>query len=77
MGTSPSANGYFIDQFLNPLVRLSTDGYAGSIEARNRFALEISRATAAQLLEVSVLASGCRLMVCSMAFLSFAVDSIR
>jgi len=39
------ANGYLIEQFLNPLVNLRTDGYGGSIEARNRLALEIARAT--------------------------------
>ncbi len=39
------ANGYLIEQFLNPLVNLRTDGYAGSIEGRNRLALEIARAT--------------------------------
>jgi len=39
------ANGYLIEQFLNPLVNLRTDGYGGSIEARNRLALEIAGAT--------------------------------
>jgi N-ethylmaleimide reductase len=39
------ANGYLIEQFLNPVVNLRTDGYGGSIEGRNRFALEIARAT--------------------------------
>jgi N-ethylmaleimide reductase len=39
------ANGYLIEQFLNPLVNLRTDGYGGSIEARNRMALEVARAT--------------------------------
>jgi N-ethylmaleimide reductase len=39
------ANGYLIEQFLNPLVNLRTDGYGGSIDARNRLALEIARAT--------------------------------
>lgn len=39
------ANGYLIEQFLNPLINLQTDGYGGSIEARNRFALEIANAT--------------------------------
>ncbi len=41
------ANGYLIEQFLNPLVNLRTDGYGGSIEGRNRLALEIARATVA------------------------------
>jgi N-ethylmaleimide reductase len=39
------ANGYLIEQFLNPLVNLRTDGYGGTIEGRNRLALEIVRAT--------------------------------
>ena len=39
------ANGYLIEQFLNPLVNLRTDGYVGSIDARNRLALVIARAT--------------------------------
>ena len=39
------ANGYLIEQFLNPLVNLRTDGYGGSIEGRNRLALEAARAT--------------------------------
>jgi N-ethylmaleimide reductase len=43
------ANGYLIEQFLNPLVNLRTDGYGGSIEGRNRFALEIARATVAAI----------------------------
>ena len=43
------ANGYLIEQFLNPLVNLRTDGYGGSIEGRNRLALEIARATVAAI----------------------------
>jgi N-ethylmaleimide reductase len=39
------ANGYLIEQFLNPLVNQRTDGYGGSIDGRNRLALEIARAT--------------------------------
>ena len=39
------ANGYLIEQFLNPLVNLRTDSHGGSIENRNRLALEIARAT--------------------------------
>jgi len=39
------ANGYLIEQFLNANVNTRTDGYGGSIAARNRFALEVARAT--------------------------------
>jgi N-ethylmaleimide reductase len=39
------ANGYLLEQFLNPLVNLRSDGYGGSIENRNRLALEIAAAT--------------------------------
>jgi N-ethylmaleimide reductase len=41
-----AANGYLIEQFLNANVNKRTDGYGGSPAARNRFALEIVRATA-------------------------------
>jgi len=40
-----AANGYLIEQFLNANVNKRTDGYGGSAEARNRFALEVARAT--------------------------------
>jgi N-ethylmaleimide reductase len=43
------ANGYLIEQFLNPLVNQRTDGYGGSMERRNRLALEIVRATVAAI----------------------------
>jgi N-ethylmaleimide reductase len=43
------ANGYLIEQFLNPIVNLRTDGHGGSIEGRNRLALEIARATVAAI----------------------------
>lgn len=43
------ANGYLIEQFLNPLINLRTDDYGGSIEGRNRLALEIVRATVAAI----------------------------
>ncbi|MEB0060233.1 alkene reductase [Variovorax sp. LG9.2] len=39
------ANGYLIEQFLNPLVNLRSDAHGGSVEGRNRLALEIARAT--------------------------------
>jgi len=42
-----AANGYLIEQFLNANVNQRTDAYGGSIEGRNRFALEVSRATSA------------------------------
>ena len=44
-----AANGYLIEQFLNANVNKRTDGYGGSIEGRNRFALEIARATASAI----------------------------
>lgn len=42
-----AANGYLIEQFLNANVNQRTDAYGGSIAGRNRFALEVARATAA------------------------------
>jgi N-ethylmaleimide reductase len=44
-----AANGYLIEQFLNANVNQRTDGWGGSIEARNRFALEVARACAAAI----------------------------
>jgi len=44
-----AANGYLIEQFLNANVNTRNDGYAGSIEARNRFALEVARASVAAI----------------------------
>ncbi|GAB3772729.1 alkene reductase [Ramlibacter monticola] len=44
-----AANGYLIEQFLNANVNRRTDGYGGSVEGRNRFALEVARATAAAI----------------------------
>ena len=43
------ANGYLIEQFLNANVNRRTDGYGGSIEASNRFALECARAAVAAI----------------------------
>jgi N-ethylmaleimide reductase len=40
------ANGYLIEQFLNPRVNLRTDSYGQGIEGRNSLAIEIARATA-------------------------------
>jgi N-ethylmaleimide reductase len=42
-----AANGYLIEQFLNANVNQRGDAYGGSIKGRNRFALEVARATAA------------------------------
>ena len=39
------ANGYLIEQFLNPLINTRTDLYGGGIAGRNRLALEIASAT--------------------------------
>lgn len=44
-----AANGYLIEQFLNGNVNTRTDGYGGSPEGRNRFALEVARATTAAI----------------------------
>ncbi|UCS92175.1 alkene reductase [Echinicola marina] len=41
-----AANGYLIDQFLNPCTNLRKDAYGGSIEKRARFALEVVDAIA-------------------------------
>ena len=43
------ANGYLVEQFLNGNVNMRQDGYGGSIDGRNRFALEVSRAMAAAI----------------------------
>ena len=44
-----AANGYLIEQFLNANLNTRADGYGGSIAGRNRFALEVARATAAAI----------------------------
>lgn len=44
-----AANGYLVDQFLNPDTNLRTDEYGGSIENRARFALEVIDAVAAAI----------------------------
>jgi N-ethylmaleimide reductase len=41
-----AANGYLIEQFLNPNVNKRVDGYGGNMDARNRFALEVAQACA-------------------------------
>ncbi len=38
------ANGYLLEQFLNPAVNKRTDGYGGASEGRMRFALEVAAA---------------------------------
>jgi len=43
------ANGYLIEQFINPGSNQRTDEYGGSIEARGRFLLEIAAKTAAAI----------------------------
>jgi N-ethylmaleimide reductase len=43
------ANGYLIEQFLNPNVNQRSDAYGNSIEGRNRLAIEIARATVAAI----------------------------
>ncbi len=43
------ANGYLIEQFLNANVNDRTDGYGGSAEKRNRFAIETVEAVAAAI----------------------------
>lgn len=44
-----AANGYLIEQFLNANVNHRTDAYGDGIKGRNRFALEVVRATAAAI----------------------------
>ena len=44
-----AANGYLIEQFLNANVNQRTDGYGGSVDGRNRFALEVTRAVCAAI----------------------------
>ncbi len=39
------ANGYLIEQFLNPLINRRTHDHGGSVEERNRLAVDVARAT--------------------------------
>jgi N-ethylmaleimide reductase len=41
-----AANGYLLEQFLNPASNQRDDQYGGSPEARNRFVLEVAQAVA-------------------------------
>jgi N-ethylmaleimide reductase len=41
------ANGYLIEQFLNANVNQRSDSYGAGVSGRNRFALEVARATVA------------------------------
>lgn len=43
------ANGYLIEQFLNPLINQRNDNYGGNIINRNRFAIEVARAVVAAI----------------------------
>lgn len=40
-----AANGYLLEQFLNPHSNVRSDGYGGSAAQRNRFVLEVVEAT--------------------------------
>lgn len=44
-----AANGYLIEQFLNANLNTRTDRFGGSAENRNRFAVDVARATAAAI----------------------------
>ncbi|MDE2501415.1 MAG: alkene reductase, partial [Burkholderiales bacterium] len=44
-----AANGYLIEQFLSANVNQRSDSWGGSAEARNRFVLEVARATGAAI----------------------------
>ena len=43
------ANGYLIEQFLNPMINQRSHDHGGSIEDRNRFAVELARVTVAAI----------------------------
>jgi N-ethylmaleimide reductase len=44
-----AANGYLLEQFLNANVNRRTDGYGATPDGRNRFVLEVVRATAKEI----------------------------
>ena len=60
-----AANGYLIEQFLNPNVNKRSDGYGGDADRRNRFALEVARRVWLRLVPTRW-ACGFHPMVCSM-----------
>lgn len=43
------ANGYLLEQFLNPSANIRTDNYGGSIENRVRYVVEVTAAVAAAI----------------------------
>jgi NADPH2 dehydrogenase len=45
-GAGTGANGYLVDQFIQDVSNKRTDEYGGSIENRNRFAIDVVRAVA-------------------------------
>jgi N-ethylmaleimide reductase len=44
-----AANGYLLEQFLHPHTNRREDGYGGTSDARNRFAIEVVRAAVAAI----------------------------
>jgi len=44
-----AANGYLLEQFLNPNINHRSDGYGGGAKQRNRFVLEVARAAAKEI----------------------------
>jgi len=44
-----SANGYLINQFLDPATNQRQDNYGGSLENRNRFVLEVAQAVTREI----------------------------